>query len=68
MALAATAGDPADSGTTGGDFVTIITPANLVLTPAQGRDGPLLALIRALAVKFPGLAHLVGGPASRPGA
>ena len=67
--MAATAaGDPADGGTTGGDFVTIITPANLVLTPAQRRDGSLMALIRSLAVTFPGLAHLVDGPASRPGA
>jgi hypothetical protein len=61
-------GDPVNGGTTGGDFVAIITPANLVLTPAQRRDGSLMARIRSLAVRFPGLAHLVGGPASRPGA
>ena len=60
---AAAGGDPA-----GGNFVATITPADLVLTPAQRRDGPLMSLIRSLAVKFPGLAHLVGGPASRPGA
>ena len=57
------AGDPVVGGTTGGNFATTITAANLVLTPAQRRDGPLMALIRSLAVKFPGLAHLVDGPA-----
>ena len=65
--MAVTADAPANGGTSGGEFVTIITPANLVLTPAQRRDGPLMTLIRSLAVRFPGLAHLVGGPASRPG-
>ena len=68
MAAAVTAVTPVSGGTTGGGFVAIITPANLVLTPAQRRDGPLMALIRSLAVTFPGLAHLVDGPASRPGA
>ncbi len=68
MAVTMTAVAPVDGGTTGGEFVTIITPANLVLTPAQRRDGPLMTLIRSLAVTFPGLAHLVDGPASRPGA
>jgi IPT/TIG domain-containing protein len=62
------AGDPADGGTAGGNFATTISPANLILTPAQRRDRPLLALIRSLAVKFPGLAHLVDGRAPRPGA
>jgi len=67
MAVTA-AGDPANGGTAGGDFVTTISPANLVLTPAQRRDGPLLARIRSLAARFPGLAHLVDGRAPRPGA
>jgi hypothetical protein len=49
-----------------GDFVTTITPANLVLTAAQRRDPSLLALIRHFAVKYRGLAHLVDSPASRP--
>jgi hypothetical protein len=65
MAVNVTAGDPGDGGTTGGDFVTIISPANLVLTRAQRRDGPLMERIRSLAVRFPGLAHLVEGPTSR---
>lgn len=66
MAVTAAGGTGA-GGPTGGGLVTTITPANLVLTPAQRRDGPLMALIRSLAVTFPGLAHLVAGPASRPG-
>jgi hypothetical protein len=67
MAVDAAAGNSGDGGPTGGDLATNITPANLVLTPAQRRDGPLMALIRSLAVGFPGLAHLVGGTAPRPG-
>jgi large repetitive protein len=59
------AGDPVDVGTTGGDFVTTVSLANLVLTPAQRRDGSVMARIRSLAVRFPGLAHLLGAPASR---
>ncbi len=54
-------------GPTGSDFATTIAPANLVLTLAQRRDGPLMEVIRSLAVTFRGLAHLITGPASRPG-
>ncbi len=67
MAVDAAAGSPGDAGPTGGDFATTITPANLVLTPAQRRDGSLMARIWTLAATFPGLAHLVGGHSPRPG-
>ena len=35
------AGDPVDVGTSGGNFVTTVTLANLVLTAAQSRDKPV---------------------------
>jgi uncharacterized repeat protein (TIGR01451 family) len=67
MAVNGAAVSSGDGGPTGGDLVATITPADLILTPAQRRDGPLMALIRSLAVRFPALAHLVGGTAPRPG-
>jgi large repetitive protein len=60
------AGDPANGGTTGDDFVTTVSPANLVLTPSQQHDGALIARTRLLSRKFPGLKHLVDGRARRP--
>jgi autotransporter-associated beta strand protein len=67
MTVDASAGGPGGGGPSGGDLATTLTPADLALTPAQHRDRPLMALIRSLAVRFPGLAHLVGGAAPRPG-
>jgi hypothetical protein len=68
--VSGTSGDLLDGRETGrpdGDFVTTVSAADLVLTPAEQKDKHLLEQIKTLAVTHPGLAHLVPAAAPRPG-